>query len=455
MRLSDYAGSSEGKKIRITAVVTNSFRGAMYVHTGENSFRVHHDGNFIPGEIVKIAGVLKNAASFEISADEIARLKTEEAEKEYRRIENSLVSSFDVSAPKILVNETTKAVSGDILKVAKKLLAAKILGRFVLLRFHHDADGISGAIAIRKTIPLRTYQQNSAVYSAKEAFRDLEILSHENRPLVILVDFGSNDASREGIDLLNAAGIESVLIDHHPPGKGLESVSLSLSVWKTGEKDPSSYCAGYLSAEVAECCGSESRKLAAIAAAGDKSGILPVGDEEKKYALVFDYLAAYSSYGNRLEFYIQVFQKKELCDSIWKQAEEKIESAVAPLMERLNEKSIHGCRVVLADVEGSFVKGEFPSRGKITTAVFERIGGKEPLVVVGKGEQTIILRANQAAVDAGIKSGEIARGVAEKLKGLVVGGGGHGKAAAIRVKKEFVKEVTEEVLREIGASLSR
>ena len=62
LMIGEYLETSKNSEIQITAVITKAFRGSFYVHTGKNSFRIHHGESFIPGEVVKIKGIIRNAA---------------------------------------------------------------------------------------------------------------------------------------------------------------------------------------------------------------------------------------------------------------------------------------------------------------------------------------------------------------------------------------------------------
>ena len=111
------------------------------------------------------------------------------------------------------------------------MMAAKRLGRAVLLRFHGDADGIAGAFAISRVLSCRASQQNSATYTVRDALRDIAGIGQESRPLAIMLDFGSGENCAEGLALLRAAGIEIIVIDHHPMDPRSASRELKADGW--------------------------------------------------------------------------------------------------------------------------------------------------------------------------------------------------------------------------------
>jgi len=342
-----------------------------------------------------------------------------------------------------------------IKKAAGLLLEARRSRRFVLLRFHHDADGISGAFALSEATRISAYQQNSAVYSVKDAIRDLSTVSHEEKPLVMLLDFGMNRESEEGLRLLKAAGAEIAIIDHHPPsGEAMKIADFFLTPWEFSEGEGASrYVAGYLASEVARACGVDAEGYARIACAGDKSSLLEPDDEDKKKALVLDYLAAHSGFGNNLKFYRNVLGNAELFASLYAQANEKIDEAADKAMKGMKERKAGAVSVCAIDLEKVVKKGEFPNCSKVTTRVFDRLEGKAagPLLVLGIGERTIIMRLNQAAADEGLSADTIAKKMQETMRDFVESGGGHAKAGAIRVKEGFAGAVAEEIARMLAA----
>jgi len=334
-------------------------------------------------------------------------------------------------------------------ELADRLRKAREGNRFVLLRFHHDADGISGAFALSEALRFSAHQQNSAAYSVKDAIRDLSNISHEDDPLVILLDFGMNAQSMEGLKLLRAAGVELILIDHHPPSRDAAAIAdFFITPWEFSDGlDVSCYVAGYLAAEIAREMGADCEAYAKIACAGDKSTILETGDRERKSALVLDYLAANSGFGNNLRFYKNVLSNRELFDSMFMQADEKIEEAADKAMKAMKERLVREIAVYSIDLEKVVVKGEFPNRSKVATRVFERLKRDAPLVVLGVGERTVIMRVNDAGCTKGIRADLIAKNILETMPDFAESGGGHGKAGAIRVKKGFTGAVVEEIIK--------
>ncbi|MEW6748171.1 MAG: DHH family phosphoesterase [Candidatus Micrarchaeota archaeon] len=333
-------------------------------------------------------------------------------------------------------------------EAALEITIAKKMGRPVLLRFHGDADGICGAFAISSLISCKVFQQNSAIYSVKEALRDMAFIGQEGKAIAILLDFGSNEASREGRELLKAGGLDVLVIDHHPYEKEEAGI-----VNPAIDPEASRFSAGYLCAEVAVLCGMDkdkARELAAIACSGDKSQVVPNGEDEAKKALVLDFLASHISYGNNLDFYRKVMEKKELFSSIAQQANETIEEAAGKAMRGMKKSEENGLTVASFSLEGIAKSGEWPPSSKITTRIFDKLKGEKALVCVGQTERSIIIRLDDKAAERGISANALAEKLKLSMADFVEGGGGHVRAGAIRAREGFAKEVLNELLREIS-----
>ena len=335
----------EGQEIEIIGIVMRSqmVRGQSIatITNGSETYKVIGKEPLANG-IAHVSGTLREfEGEMAIYANSVEIIFGDSARKEHIKIAeraSGTISIVDVEP--LVTDEVMEALKPRIAEAAQKILAAKKLNRFILLRFHGDADGVSGAMALTKLCRMYAIQQNSAVYSVKDAMKDLAQIHYETMPLVILLDFGSSDESTEGIQLLKASGAEILVIDHHPcGGKIKQNANLFVSPWvvesdakletqnQTQETvDPSQYPAGYLATEIARAGGLNNEivePLARISCAGDKSSIIIVSDTDKERALVLDYMASYSGFGNNLEFYENIMKKPELFQSMLLQAREK------------------------------------------------------------------------------------------------------------------------------------
>ncbi len=387
-----------------------------------------------------------------IAAGKVTALTGEKEKTVREKVVANIRSAAAVpERPVLLDDEAMLKLWPRLMEAALEIICAKKLGRSVLLRFHGDADGIAGAFALTEIIGCKAFQHNSAMYGAKDALRDMAMIGQEGRPLVILLDFGSADGCREGLSLLSAAGMDYIIIDHHP--YAIRDDARIINPFSVAD-GASKYTAGYLACEVAVACGMEKEKalgLAKVACSGDKSAILASGDGDAKKAMVLDFLASHVSFGNNLDFYRKVMGKQELFDSIAQQADESIDEAARKALAKAKQSKEGPLDICTFQLEGIYRKGEWPPSSKITTRVFDNMrAAGNALLCVGHTDRSLIMRLNDEAVALGLSANGLAESIKKSMADFVQGGGGHAKAGAIRVREGFAKEVLGELLREAG-----
>ena len=423
---------------------------------GKAEFPFDSRENLHQGACVRIQGEMGVAGRIAVTKAEV--FTGDGAKAVYDKVKaNAAGAAILPDAPSLVRDEVTEKLWPQMKNAALELFIAKKLGRSVLLRFHGDADGISGALALTDLLYCKPFQQNSATYGARDALRDISFIGQESRPLALILDFGSGKNCAEGIGFLRAAGIECMIIDHHPyEGAPNEGAVNPFNVAVNASK----YTAGYLACEIAVALGLEKEKalgLAKIACSGDKSDVLPTDEGDRAKALVLDFLASHMSFGNNLDFYRNVMQNPELFTSIMRQADDTINEAADKAMAKM-KKHGEGTDIITFPLEGIAKKDEWPPSSKITTRVFDRLnagGGGKPLLCIGYTDRSIIMRLNDAAVASGLDANIIATKLKTSMADFVEGGGGHTKAGAIRVKADFVKDVLNELVREALATVPK
>jgi RecJ-like exonuclease len=299
------------------------------------------------------------------------------------------------------------------------------------------------------------------MYNVKDAFKDISTIGQENKPIIILLDFGSSESCKEGLSLVSAAGIECWIIDHHPYSNQSETKTNRFINPFSIADGVSKYTAGYLACEIAAACGLEvekARELAKIACSGDKSDILQSDESDAKKAMVLDFLTNHVSFGNNLDFYKKVMEKAELFTSIAQQADDSIEEAAKKALAKAKTTEENGVQICSFSLDPIVVKGEWPSSSKITTRVYDKLRAAEPgkpIMCIGHTEYSIVMRLNDEAVAKGLNANELAESVKTTMADFVKGGGGHPKAGAISVMPGFSKDVLGELIRVISKGLSR
>ncbi len=463
----------EGRIMKnITGVVGKVVRapkgcsGTLYDGKGEAQF--YSDIQFHQGACINAEGETAAGTNGRFVIHKATILDGDDARKIYRDAADhikSIAASSITEEPALLQDKFMLGFWPQVHEVALELLASSKLARPAIIRFHGDADGVCGALAISSLlVSAKTFQQNSAAYSVRGANRDIDMLSHEPNALVVLIDFGSSVASVEGLRTLKSSGIETILIDHHPGDRNIADQARVLNT-QLVSGGGTKYTAGYLCCEIMATLGSEIGKsraitLARTACAGDKSTIFDVDDSDTKRAMVIDFLASHKRFGNKLEFYRDVLSNDELFHSIAGQAEEEIDVAAEKAMRGMRRiEGKYGLTTVLIPLEKVVTKGEWPPSSKITTRVYDVLNSEKPgrgLVCLGYTDRSVIMRLNDAALERGLSATSLAEKLKTSMPDFIEGGGGHPKAGAIRAKPGFVKEVIGELVREIetGAASS-
>lgn len=133
---------------------------------------------------------------------------------------------------------------------AKQIRSAVLRGQNIILRYHSPSiDGTLGAyaidFAIRKFMKthgakkeeyrriIRKLPHRSSVLEISDVSRDLSFALDEggnntNLPLYVLIDFGSSNESVPALELCNAYGIESIVIDHNLAGTKIEETATTI-----------------------------------------------------------------------------------------------------------------------------------------------------------------------------------------------------------------------------------
>ncbi|MBS3069591.1 hypothetical protein J4441_04470 [Candidatus Micrarchaeota archaeon] len=341
-------------------------------------------------------------------------------------------------------DETMRKMRPDMETAARILSSAGRNGKFVLVRFHCDADGITSGIALWKALGSKKaviMQNGSAIYEMRDAVRDLNNMLGYEKPLLVLADFGANEESREAHALMRAAGVETMVIDHHPHSQKTASLlSLFVSPHKEGMGGTSDYAAGFLCSRIATIAGADEKamhELARLSLCGDKSKFASDDAQIAKKALVLDYLASFGNFNNAGEFYSRVLSREEVWMEFYSVAQEKLDrirEAAAPLCKVHMEGNVGIVVVPLEKLSAG--RNEFPSPGKTCGVAYDalRETGK-PFVGIGHSKRTVNFRASKEALESGFSARKIITALKGELPNCIEAGGGHDGAASIRVRE--------------------
>ena len=314
----------------------------------------------------------------------------------------------------------------ELLKQRAKEIKKRIKP-FSIVRYHNDADGIVGAIYLSKLIRAYFIPKWNVHYTIKEAIRDIQECSGKECG-IILLDLGSSKESLEAIELVRNAGIDIIVIDHHPAEQEIKDISLNPMFFsEEGGKYSAGYLAYLLVGEI------EYKDLWKIALAGDKSD-LGYSEEQRIKALVFDYLAYYDA---RLKMFEKVLRDKKLYMSIELTVLQKIEEIEREAKKYLKTKD----KIYILNLD-KVVKEGFPNKGKALGIICSML---KEYTIIGYGEGIIMVRTT--------KDIQLENELKDIIELYSKNYGGHKKAIAIRVEKGKEKEAIESIANKLNQIL--
>ncbi len=396
-----------------------------------------------------------------------------------------LVGALDIglNANRVAMRYRDRAYGGALHKMAGalegaalSLAGAYLSGAPIIVRFHHDGDGSSGAVSLYRALSciseklfvgqrgVSWVMHRGVEYDRESFYADtLEMKNYESasRPVVLISDFGTAPGSEQ--QLRDASGKATVImLDHHPPYTSFPKGSvLYINPWDYGSD--TNFTAGLLTSFLAETlCDVDTDDMKSASLISDFSAFADRSDGDAvRRAVILDYLTnvagrSDSSISRLTPSYIEsVLSSKEKSDDIFYTA-----SSTMNEMLDLGVKSVKpyrckdGITAFVLEFE-TLPKSDtgYPLPGRYSSRLQERlesINGERTITLMHYGGY-ITLR-----ISKGISKAVGILGIIDEIaksSDYDVSGGGHNEAASIRVDKSHTGEVVNTVLRKIGASL--
>lgn len=351
-----------------------------------------------------------------------------------------MVFSISVSVTPLIDDEVMQKIIPILKEFVPRLLKAAE-DRCLLVRYHGDADGISGALAIKRAMShyYKTIfvQNNSPFYEVSSALSDI-LWFRSEKPTILIIDFGSNKESEEALRLLKSNGFQILHIDHHPYTFDPKLSDLYVNPWTVGGE--SMHTAGMIAGELARLFGyADATELEKISLAGDKSTFVKEEwkGEAEKAALVLDYLAVTAEGKTRcIDVYEKALKNKEMFLLIYIQANAEIEDVLIKIKDMQPKESKRGFNFLIVNLRPLIISKRFPGRGAATGIVFDHFKNSGPLVVVGHFDGVFSIRVNNAAINVGFAANEEIEKMKKELGDIVLSAGGHKNAASLKSSRE-------------------
>lgn len=371
------------------------------------------------------------------------------------------------------VDEATKRMWTKLQSAARLLLRKLYLCQPIIVRFHNDADGSSGAVGIYRGIseavgkelarPNTIWMMHKGVsYSTMDAESDILVsrnYSTKEKPLLVLVDFGTSKDSNEGIRIAEKE-FEIIWLDHHPIERGFEGTGLEhyINPWMFGAD--SAYTAGMLACIFARSfSGAETRELEIGSMVGDYSRYAPKGEDE--VAMILDLVTSEPRLISRSGSGLTPAEIDSVLDDaarrkeLYNYGKVRLDDAIATAMESAKRYSLAGGDLYVLDYEETRnPDSKYPLPGRFASKFLARLesSGRPSVVVVHFGA-FISMRVSAELGDRVDVPGIIAR-MKTMYPDMIESGGGHKNAASIKlVAKENKKAMIAPLLEQIRPKL--
>ncbi|MEM3839256.1 MAG: hypothetical protein QXF01_01615 [Candidatus Micrarchaeaceae archaeon] len=358
------------------------------------------------------------------------------------------------------------------LKQCGALLLTKLaMASPVIIRFHNDADGSSGAYALYRSIykfmdkhgclrykpGIHWIMQKGVSYSLSDANEDLMLASScssLDKPLIILIDFGTSPESNAGIERIQKS-FDIIWLDHHPIAKGFKWATLNgyVNPWLFG--GDSDYTAGFLACSFSKTfADAETGEIENASFIGDSSLFANLDKPGADLSALLDLVTsdAKVAFGAAAQNVTPGEIEKLLDDR--NRSSELIAFAKLRLGEVIDKaipilRQYKAGKAYVYTLDFEYVRDEkskYPTPGRFSTKLLAKVTEikKAPCIVIVYSGKYISIRVSRDL------SGNIdMRGVIDDIKGnyaeLVEAGGGHMLASGIKLleKQETAKVVAK------------
>ncbi|MBI5036614.1 hypothetical protein HZC09_04695 [Candidatus Micrarchaeota archaeon] len=422
-----------------------------FVLSGKGVFRVVQEdtqSDYEIGEFVELEGKEKGGAIYAESIEMAAEENEKTLDKKATAWKASLV---EVSEPGNFVDSPTLKAMAPVFKEASMFLQEKIIEMTPFwVRFDEDADGITSALYLKgfvehfvrtKKIPypeslFQAFQAEAPIFEEKH-FKNLHenVDNYAKKPLIVLLDHGGNEESISALSDAKKEGYELFLVDHHPPN--MEAISkFDFTVQPFLHGGDSTLPTGLLTYELASTIMPAEKKYAKFAMQGDKS---PYAKETNyKEPVVIDYI---STEKPSLKQYESMLHDQEKIDFLYAKSMAARRKAAEEAKKRAVTDEINGLKLTWLDL--SFHTAKYPPKGGVTQGLHEALGEGEANVTIGFDKERLIFRVTGKAEALGFKANELIDSLKKVMP--IASGGGHPRAASVRLKPKTLEKAREEI----------
>ena len=357
----------------------------------------------------------------------------------------------------------------------EEFIEAYLAGAPIVVRFHNDGDGSTGAIGLYNALQkigeeyaagdrsIRWTMHKGVTYDMDAFYNDSIYFSNYAGaflPHVCIIDFGTTIDSNPAVKA-SSGKCSITWLDHHPIPEGFLGKELENYINPINYSGSADYTGGYLACTFAEAIsGVKSDNIKEASLISDVSKYADLNNKEAlKYATVLDFLTGLKDYTRYLDgpitpkYLTKLLSDSEKLNSIYSYANDIMADSVEMGLKYGKEyASDSGVSINVVDFSkiadkysGYVLPGRYSSR---LQSHIEKSGGKGSITIVTFNNYISIRISKHIAEGIDILS------IIEKLKDeseFVESGGGHKEACSIKIYSEGRKEVLHLLLKELHA----
>ena len=352
-------------------------------------------------------------------------------------------------------------------EAASALARAIVTGAPVIVRFHNEGDGASGAVALYRAAeclqsmfeirePAFSWRMNRRIaYGTEEFDRDRMFFSQYRsieKPVLLITDLGTSPESVQALEAMQKTATV-IVVDHHPPYPGFprNAASIYVNGWDHGAD--SDFTAGLLSCLLAELlCKVDVEDLKEASLVCDYSTYAKADAASKKDALILDFLTVSRLDSVKPAGINAVLTDKERRDEVFMRASGMQEEALAEGVRSVNRyRTRTGINVFVLDFGRiAALNLEFPPLGRMAAVLQKRLESLNSLntVTIVYSRSNISLRVSGDIADKVRMLDVISR--VKKSVDYEISGGGHIRASGMRVDSSRMQDTIDLLLAELG-----
>jgi RecJ-like exonuclease len=374
--------------------------------------------------------------------------------------------------------DALKSMAASLVKASESFARCFFSGAPIIVRFHNDGDGASGAVALNRALieiqkkyflsdrNISWVMHHSIDYDKGYFYGDsLSFNSYKSieKPTIFITDFGTAPSSEDSITECEGK-YNLIWLDHHPLYSKFpkDKIPHYINTWDFGSD--SNFTAGLLTCLFAETLAKiDTEDMIKASLISDFSSYADRKLEDgQKTAIILDYLTSIagrrdSSIERLTPNYIEsILSDKEKSDAMFFSAFNTLNEILELGVKNVKSyKCKEGITTFVLDF-GSLPKGDsaYPLPGRYSSRLQERmesINGPNTVILVHYGSYITVRLSKVISKKVGLL--DIIEGLL-KLEDYVESGGGHNEAASIKIRKGALKNVLNMLLKELGANLA-